>query len=116
MDDLISRAELFNRLATVQTLGEAYAVIQDLPSAQPEQRWIPCSERLPEEDGTYIVYAPGYMGGSSSAKEHHNGVMFSKLKKGKWSVEHGYYSRPECVKAWMPLPEPVRLESDQWEK
>ena len=24
--------------------------IKQLPSAQPEQRWIPCSERLPEGD------------------------------------------------------------------
>lgn len=39
--DLISRCELFNRLAPVQTLGEAYAVIQDMPTE--EQRtgqWI----------------------------------------------------------------------------
>lgn len=34
MSDLISRAELFNRLATVQTLEEAYAVIQDMPVQQ----------------------------------------------------------------------------------
>ena len=30
MNDLISRCELFNKLATVQTLGEAYAVIQGM--------------------------------------------------------------------------------------
>lgn len=36
MNDLISRAELFNRLAPVQTLAEAYAVIQGMPSADPE--------------------------------------------------------------------------------
>lgn len=34
MNDLISKAKLFNRLATVQTLGEAYAVIQDMPTAE----------------------------------------------------------------------------------
>lgn len=34
MSDLISRAELFNRLANVQTLAEAYAVIQDMPAAE----------------------------------------------------------------------------------
>lgn len=32
MGDLISRAELFNRLATVQTLADAYAVIQGMPT------------------------------------------------------------------------------------
>lgn len=30
MSDLISRCELFNRLAPVQTLGEAYGVIQGM--------------------------------------------------------------------------------------
>lgn len=30
MSDLISRCELFNRLAPVQTLGDAYAVIQGM--------------------------------------------------------------------------------------
>ena len=34
MSDLISRAELFNRLANVQSLAKAYAVIQDMPAAE----------------------------------------------------------------------------------
>lgn len=73
--------------------------------------WIPCSEP-PKNEGTYLVYAPGYMGGSSSAKENHNGVMFSNYKNGKWSIEHGYYERPNCVKAWRTLPEPWGGEQD----
>ena len=32
MSDLISRCELFNKLATVQTLGEAYGIIQGMPT------------------------------------------------------------------------------------
>ena len=88
-----------------------YALKKALPSAQPEPQWMPRSEP-PEEDGVYIVYAPDYSGGSSSAKECHNGVMFSKYKNGKWSIEHGYYSRPDCVKAWKPLDEPWRGEGE----
>lgn len=40
MSDLISRSELFNKLATVQTLGEAYGIIQGMPTvdAVPVQR------------------------------------------------------------------------------
>lgn len=30
MSDLLSRCKLFNKLATAQTLGEAYGVIQDM--------------------------------------------------------------------------------------
>ena len=44
MSDLISRCELFNRLAPVQTLGEAYGIIQEMPpvDAVPVRhgRWI----------------------------------------------------------------------------
>lgn len=39
-------------------IHHAINVIENLPSAQ---QWIPCSERLPEEDGKYIVcYEEGY--------------------------------------------------------
>lgn len=67
----------------------------------------PCSKKPPEEDGCYLVYAPSYSGGSSSSKEIHDGVMFSKFKNGKWSIEVGYHKRPGCVEAWMPIPKYV---------
>ena len=86
--------------------------IQEQPTIEPRPQWIPVSERLPETEGVYLVYAPGYTGGSSSAKENHNGAMFSKWKNGKWSVEHGYYERPNCVRAWMPLPEPYQEDNN----
>ena len=73
-----------------------------------ECQWIPVSERLPGKDGHYLVYAPKYRGGSSSAKEYYDGVMFSRFNNGKWSIEHGYYERKNCVIAWMPLPEPYK--------
>ncbi len=68
-------------------------------------QWTSCKDELPELDGVYLVYAPNYTGGSSSGKENHKGIMFSKFKNGKWSIEHGYHKRPNCVKAWMPLPD-----------
>ncbi len=79
-----------------------------LPSVQPEPQWVSCNERLPRKDGVYLVYAPYYTGGSSTAKENHEGIMFSRYKNKKWSIEHGYYKRPNCVRAWMPLPEPYK--------
>ena len=76
--DLISRAALFNSLANVKTLEEAFAVIQGMPEAkrytdgevekmqeleaaeiqmayelgreEGKPRWIPCAEAEPEED------------------------------------------------------------------
>lgn len=69
-------------------------------------KWISATERLPEEEGWYQVYAPNYTGGSSSGLKNIRGNMYSAFKNGKWSIEVGYHKRPGCVKAWMPLPQP----------
>lgn len=59
---------------------------------------------LPSKDGFYLVYAPSYKGGSSVSKEKVNGgYMFSRFKGGKWSIEVGYYERPNCVRAWREI-------------
>ena len=76
------------------------------------QMWIPVTERLPEKDGWYQVYAPYYSGGSSSGLKNINGNMYSAFKHGKWSIEVGYHKRPGCVKAWMPLPPPPRKDGE----
>lgn len=104
MDDLISRQDAID-LFLAEGMITAAVYVERMSSAQ---QWILCSKQLPGADGTYLVYAPDYKGGSSSSKECHDGVMFSKFKNKKWSVEHGYYTRPNCVKAWMPLPEPYK--------
>ena len=59
---------------------------------QPVQRWIPCSERLPEEDGLYLV---------TTSKGQ---VQMHVFNRNGNSEE--YWMR--CNKAWMPLPEPYK--------
>jgi hypothetical protein len=85
--------------------------IERLPSTQPEQRWIPCGERLPEV-GTYVLISKKALGFRSnlpnvctahrshdprSGKEEWNDMLFGKLDD-------------DDVLAWMPLPEPYRAE------
>ncbi len=70
--------------------------------------WISVKDRLPEQDGWYLVYAPWYNGCSSSGLRNVEGNMFSAFKNGKWSIEVGYHKRPDCVKAWMSLTEPPK--------
>ena len=74
--------------------------------------WISAKDRLPKISGWYFVYAPGYKGGSSTARENHNGMMFAKWSGKAWSIERCYYNRPDCVKAWMNLPDPPKEEDD----
>ena len=113
MDDLISRSDVLDKaifipIAKITTKDKVIyrkaVFVDDIEKIPSAQQWIPCSEP-PEEDGYYIVYAPTYSGGSSGGKENHNGIMFSSYKNGKWSIEHGYHKRPNCVRAWRPLPE-----------
>ena len=53
-------------------------------------RWIPCSERLPEKDGLYLV---------TTSKGQVQVHVFNHTGNSK-----EYWNR--CNMAWMPLPEP----------
>ena len=68
--------------------------------------WISVKDRLPTDNNPYLVFAPMYQGGSSSSQKNYGGVMFATYTNGNWSIEVGYYKRPNCVTHWMPLPEP----------
>lgn len=66
-----------------------------------EQRWIPVSERLPEEMGNYMVTIDYGKYGLFTAKRYYYG------KAPKWM--------DDCVTAWMPMPEPYKAESEDKE-
>lgn len=70
-------------------LRSAERAIEDLPSAQPETHWIPCSERLPEERGFYLT----------TTKD-------KAVYCDHWNEDN--FDRTEMVIAWMPLPEAYR--------
>lgn len=67
---------------------------------QEKPQWIPCSERLPEKTGTYLVtFDNGYRIGVSSLRYY--------AEIGGWSA----VSRVTIL-AWMPLPEPYKESED----
>ena len=83
-------------------VNAAIDIIIAVPSAQPEQRWIPWySGKFPEESGTYTVTA--YDGATER-------VTYAKYQKRlkRWELvgARAYWR----VLAWMPLPEPYRAE------
>jgi len=69
-----------------------------MPSAQSEQRWIPCSERLPEEGQNCLVCDKGSIG-IDAYIGHGNPYNW------KWYVRDH--------EAWMPLPEPYQSEAER---
>ena len=95
--DLISRKALLELYEGLDGQGLKVPVevvrqnIKDMPTVD---RWIPCSERLPEEEGMYLITSN----------------LFGSLE-----VQYVFYS--ENVQmfvcngtpvAWMPLPEPYK--------
>lgn len=67
--------------------------VKEQPTIEPDLKWIPVSERLPEEPNVYTV------------TDGNGNVVRSVFYNNETSRE--YWRR--CVKAWMPL-EPYRKE------
>lgn len=100
----LSRADMIER------------AINNLPSAQPEPRWIPCSERLPEEDGLYLVTSRE----KATAEEFGFDLDDVEVRKMRFNEDGWRIPKhiPEWINgvvhttvlAWMPLPKPYREE------
>ena len=77
-----------------------YNVIQDLadaPTVDAEPKWIPCSERLPDDDRTKVVTLAN---GNAECGYYSNGDW--------WCVGDSISLENPTVIAWMPLPEPYK--------
>ena len=108
MQDLISRQAAFDACLDgfCACVNDCVNEIKKLPSAQPEQRWIPCSERLPSENGDYLVTLENgvvkILGYSTTQR--------TTYPKGFYYIKDGFSWRQmqNPVVAWMPLPEPYK--------
>ena len=91
--------------------------IKNLPSAQPEQRWIPVAEQLPEErfydDSNYVEPSDSVLVFTRYKTYYISRYWGHRTTKGEsnyvipeWMDLDEYIS--DAVVAWMPLPE-------QWE-
>ena len=133
--DCISRQAAIDLLKQMRKDGDmipwegkdVFARIRKLPSAQPERRWIPCSERLPENNDpvnvTWVNHNPEVYYADIKDKpftataHYHNGrwYWFSSVTQ-DYLNEYDVWT-PDLVDkdveitAWMPLPEPWRAES-----
>lgn len=88
--------------------------IKDKPSAQ---QWIPCSERLPEANGRYLVTRGLNACGAMWNRVYiinYSDLMGLKSEKIWWqgNVGKSDFERIDDVIAWMPLPEPWRGKED----
>ena len=113
MADLIDRQAAIDALdGEIKVIGKVNAKavlkytkmvsdrIKALPSAQPEPKWIPVEERLPEV-GKFVLVTDMYL----------DDVTIARFD-GAWEDQHGNWSSFGCVTAWMPLPKPYERSED----
>ena len=91
--------------------------ILELPSAQPEQRWIPVTERLLEANGRYLITRGLNACGAMWNRVYianYSDLMGLKSERIWWNGNVGKsdFERIDDVIAWMPLPEPYRKEGE----
>lgn len=86
--------------------------LEKLPFAQ---QWIPCSKRLPEKDGDYLVYGRW----ENISDDFYIQIIPFDTCVEEFGVWHEYFDRHTLgslgsefdkaeVKAWMPLPKPYK--------
>lgn len=114
MDDLISRQRAIAVADSSDYVGlsvedckkvtdEVVKGLKQLPSAQPESQWIPCSERLPEVRRWVLCQCRA------------NIMDVLRLTDdGSWYRQPNTIYMDGFVLAWMPLPEPYQeVENEQ---
>ena len=112
MSDLISRQAAIDAVAEglkrtfVEYRDVAEKMLNKVPSAQPEQRWIPCSERLPESYTDVLVWFEYYRYGDYNRLYQMHGIGTYIKEYDSWIINHETGWRKLRVFAWMPLPEP----------
>ena len=89
-------------------VGES-AIIADIkahiklsPTIDAVPRWIPCSERLPEDDRSKVVTLAN---GNAEVGYYSNGDW--------WCVGDKFTLENPTVIAWMPLPKPYEVENEK---
>lgn len=110
MDDLISRQAAIDAICGIKRTDNWQAAIcmavYDLPSAQ---QWIPCSERLPddERESYWVCTDTGYQ---CECRWTNNRFGIAEADEWGWSI----FDTPQYSKviAWMPLPEPYTEEDN----
>lgn len=67
-------------------------------------RWIPVTERLPEDRSDVLAYLKYEVGGRIAAANYDKGIWQDCVMGGLYRTEEG------VVTHWMPIPEPPKVE------
>lgn len=130
MDELIKKQDAIDAIMAIPDsnwTSKHYA--NAIKAVKPTQQWIPCSERLPEEEGKYLVTFGAFTETINGEK-----VIFGDIDRSVSEIGYGCYERDifghptafgwydlatatpfdkRAIIAWMPLPKPWKERSEE---
>ena len=110
-DDLISRQKAIDLFLT-EGMITAAVYVERMPSAQPEQKWIPVEERLPKpneyEDGVHKYYLIQNEFGDMMVAAYWG----NKFGHTWWEQRYVHKPVEDKVIAYMPLPRPYERSEE----
>lgn len=103
-EDLINRRAAISAVNTalfpkINTAKDAEKALLNLPAAQPEPPWIPCNEKMPENEATVLVTVAFPSGVMPK-------VLEMSYSNGRWYRHDMLVSPWWAVVAWRPMPKP----------
>lgn len=119
--DADNAIEIWKEKDFIKFVGQEEKAKMLLDVLPTEPRWIPVSKKLPEKDGEYLVY------GKVVDENEDNHIFIGLYDEGSegfgWWQDYydnrtlGFldsdFTEYASVVAWMPLPEPYKVESEE---